>query len=226
MTMPEPPLIDRLREMILEGELKPGERVPEAGLAERLGVSRTPVRNVLPVLAAEGLLTPVGKRGYAVAAFDDRASVDALEMRATLEGLAARMVARTGAPPELLAQLRQCLAEGDAILGGRSIALSQHSRYGAMNARFHDLIVEAAGDPLLATFIERLKRVPFVDPATIAFDNYTPEQAFDLLFRAHGDHHAIVDAIADRDASRAESLFREHATGQRASMFDKRRRGE
>ena len=59
----------RIRELIVEGALPPGTRVAEAAIAERLGVSRTPVRNALPALASEGLLEPVGKRGYAVRNF-------------------------------------------------------------------------------------------------------------------------------------------------------------
>lgn len=221
--MSEQPLIDRLREMILEGDLHPGERVTEIGISERLGVSRTPVRNVLPVLAAEGLLSPVGRRGFAVTDFSDQESMDALELRALLEGQAARMVARQGASPALLEKLAECLAEGDALLIGRRVEINQYSAYGSLNARFHELIIEAAGSNMLSAFIDRLNRFPFVHPGHIVFDRYSAEQAFDLLFKAHGQHHAIYDAIVSRDGARAEELFREHAVGQRMSMFDKRR---
>ena len=75
-----------LREMILSGELAPGERITESGLAERLGISRTPVRNTLPALAAEGFLVPSGKRGFAVKEFTEEESLNALELRSALEG--------------------------------------------------------------------------------------------------------------------------------------------
>lgn len=221
--MAEQPLIDRLREMILEGQLLPGERVTEAGIAERLGVSRTPVRNVLPVLASEGLLSPVGRRGYAVSDFSNQESMEALELRALLEGYAARLLARRGASEALLKRLKDCLIAGDKLLTGRRVETSQYGPYGAMNAQFHNLIVEGAESAILSSFLDRTNRFAFVHPGQIVFDKYSPEQAFDLLFNAHGQHHAIFDAIVSRDGARAEEIFREHAVGQRKSMFDKRR---
>ena len=83
----------RIRELIVEGVLPPGTRVAEATIAERLGVSRTPVRNTLPALAAEGLLEPAGKRGYAVRHFSHEDSYKATEIRCVLEGYAARELA-------------------------------------------------------------------------------------------------------------------------------------
>ncbi|MDP9423865.1 MAG: GntR family transcriptional regulator, partial [Pseudomonadota bacterium] len=76
----------RIRELIVEGILPPGKRVAEATIADRLGVSRTPVRNALPALASEGLLEPAGKRGYAVRAFTTDDSYRATEIRCVLEG--------------------------------------------------------------------------------------------------------------------------------------------
>ena len=85
--------IVRIREMILRGELAPGQRVAEAPLADMLDVSRTPVRQALPLLAQEGLLTEHETRGYMVRAFTGADIVDAIDIRGVLEGLAARRVA-------------------------------------------------------------------------------------------------------------------------------------
>jgi GntR family transcriptional regulator, vanillate catabolism transcriptional regulator len=215
-------LMNRLREMILSGELSPGERITEAALATRLGLSRTPIRNVLPGLAAEGFLEPVGRRGFAVKAFSEAEAMDAIELRSLLEGQAARMLARAGASDDLLAELDTCLAEGDRLFGKRYLDRDDEQQYGAMNRRFHHLIVDNCGSPMLKTMVERLNRVPFVAPAVIVFDQIGLRRAFDFLFRAHGHHHAIVEAIRDRDGERAESLFREHANQQRLSMFERR----
>lgn len=210
--------------MILSGDLLPGERITEAGLAERLGVSRTPIRNALPALDAEGLLEPVGKRGYVVREFSREELLDALDLRATLEGLAAKKLAQKGASPEVLAELEECLEEGDRIFADRRrLNNGDELHYGEMNARFHRIVVENAGSSILQTFIDRLNVLPFVTPGVIAFDYVTPSQAFDLLFRAHGQHHAIVQAIRHRDGARAESVFREHANQQRQSMFERPR---
>lgn len=218
----EAPLMSRVREMILSGELAPGQRVTEEGLAERLGVSRTPIRNVLPSLASQGFLQPIGRRGFAVRAFSDKEIWDALELRSILEGQAARLLAQKGATAAQLAALDDCLEAGDSLFEKRELDYDDEERYGAMNQEFHRIIVEACGSPLLGMFVERLNLVPFVAPAVIVFNQVGCRQAFDLLFRAHGCHHAIVEAIRQRDGSRAEALFREHAHHQRLSMFARR----
>jgi GntR family transcriptional regulator of vanillate catabolism len=216
--MSDKPIATRIRQMILQGELKPGERLTETGLAERLGLSRTPIRGVLPSLAAEGFLDTVGRRGFAVAQFSDKESFEALELRALLEGQAARMVARDGASPELIAQLEACLAQGDALFEHAAMESDDWEIYGEMNERFHTLIVEAAGSTLLASMVERLNHIPFVTPSSPVFTESRAHTMFTLLFRAHGQHHALVDAIRDGDGARAEALFREHANAQRKSM--------
>jgi len=216
--MSDQPIATRIREMILLGQLKPGERVTELGLAEILGLSRTPIRSVLPTLAAEGFLTAVGRRGFAVAQFSDRESFEALELRALLEGQAARMVARQGASAELLAALDLCLAQGDVLFDGRDSETIDLEAYGEMNERFHTLIVEAAGSSLLASMIERLNHIPFVTPSSPVFQQGRSGEIAKVLLVAHAQHHAIVEAIRDRDGARAEGLFREHANAQRKSL--------
>ena len=209
----------RIREMILSGELAPGLRVTEKAIAEKLGVSRTPIRNILPSLAAQGLLEAVGRRGFAVKAFSEKESWEALELRSVLEGQAARMLAQDGASPEVLAALTACLNRGDRIFAHRQLDANDEEEYGAMNGEFHRIIVEACDAPMLKTFVDRLNLVPFVAPSSIVFDQVGLQRAFELLFRAHGCHHAIVEAITQRDGARAEALFREHAHQQRISML-------
>ena len=207
-------VIVRLREMILQGELQPGERMPEAELATRLGVSRTPVRQALPALAQEGLLVPAGKRGYSVRAFTMQHSLEALKMRSVLEGVAARTVAERGVSAETLAQLKACLAEGDALFVERKMRDQGEVLYAQMNERFHRLIVQEAGMPLLDTLIERCNVVPFTAPLSVAFSTTSKEKMFDLRFYAHRQHHGIVGAIEAGHGDRAEFLFREHAHTQ------------
>lgn len=216
--MPDNGIVVRIRELILSGALPPGGRVTEAGIAELLGVSRTPVRNVLPALEREGLLEERG-RGFAVRSFTSEESRIALDTRATIEGMAARVVATRGADGALLATLRDLLAEGDALFAKRCLAKDDEDAYGRMNGRFHNAIVDAAGSPLVSEIYARVNRVPFAAPAVIAFDRYGLDQAFRLLFYAHSQHHGITDAIADGDGARAEFLFREHINQQRASMW-------
>ena len=89
---------ESMREMILRGRLKPGQRVTEVMLAQLLGMSRTPVRQALPVLAREGLLVESGTRGYLVRTFTRGDILDAIDLRGVLEGFAVRRIA-SGAHP-------------------------------------------------------------------------------------------------------------------------------
>lgn len=218
-------LLSQLREMILSSELQAGERITEVGLAERLGVSRTPIRSALPILEASGFIEPSGKRGYAVKKFDSKEAFKALELRAMLEGFAAKCLAQTGADEELITELEKCLALGDKIFEKRCLTHEDEELYGEMNAHFHDLVVKNCGSPPLIDFINKLNNMPFINPSVLVFDHVGLEQAFDLLFRAHGQHHDLTDAIRDRDAARAESIFREHGNAQRQSLFSRVNQG-
>lgn len=212
------PTMMRIREMILRSELKPGERLREVELAERLGVSRTPIRQALPALAQEGLLTPNGARGYAVRSFTRDESLAALRLRATLEGLAARAVAERADRGAVVAELDNQLRAGDRLMEGYRLTEALESGYAEINQRFHDIVIAAAGQSLLNELIDRCNAVPFTAPNVIAFETRDEQETFNLLFYAHRQHHAIAEAIRQGDAGRAEMLFREHATTQEISM--------
>ena len=115
----------RLREWILAGELPSGARIAELALVERLGMSRTPIRAALMHLSQEGLLEPLPGGGYAVRTFSEREVADAIELRGTLEGLAARLAAERGVRAALIKQARLCLDQIDAVL--QAAALSDES---------------------------------------------------------------------------------------------------
>ena len=95
-----------LRELILGGELSPGQRLSELAVVERLGVSRTPVRAALARLQEEGLVEAIPSGGYAVRAFSEQEVNEAIELRGVLEGLAARLAAEKGADVQALAALK------------------------------------------------------------------------------------------------------------------------
>jgi GntR family transcriptional regulator of vanillate catabolism len=216
--MAEIPVAQRIRELILSGELPPGARVAEAAIAERLGVSRTPVRNVIPALAGEGLLEPVGRRGYAVRRFSVEDSFRATEIRCVLEGYAAREITARGAGEAVIADLRDCLAEGDRIFAKGHLVEADEEAYARMNRRFHDIIVRAADDPLLTDLIQRVYSVPFVAPGVVAFNRISREDIFPILNSGQHQHHAIVDAIEAGQADLAEMLMRGHSGPARKSL--------
>src|SRR4051794_37977473 len=101
----------RLRELIVGGELRPGHRIAELTLVERLGASRTPIRMALVRLEEEGLLEALPNGGFMVKDFSESDIHDAIEVRGTLEGLAARFAAERGVTSVLLADMRDCLAQ-------------------------------------------------------------------------------------------------------------------
>lgn len=213
--------LQQIRDLILQGGLRPGERLTETGLAERLQISRTPIRQALPALAKEGLLIAAGKRGFAVRSFSAQECRDAIRARATLEGLAARKITERPIAPTIIEQFRDCLRDGDTIFAKGHLNETDEARYGEMNERFHALIFNAAQSSLLDDLVARCHVVPFVSPATIAFDKKDLQAAFRFLFFAHQQHHSILDALIAGDGARAEFLLREHAVTQERSMnFD------
>src|SRR4051812_48513973 len=129
----------RLREMILAGELPGGARIAELTLVERLGVSRTPIRAALMRLEQEGLLDALPNGGYAVRTFSERDAADAIELRGTVEGLAARLAAERGVAAVVLNEARACLDEVDGLLLQPSLDDESFTRYVTLNQSFHVL---------------------------------------------------------------------------------------
>jgi GntR family transcriptional regulator of vanillate catabolism len=204
-------VIAEIRKMIVSGELAPGERVVETPLAERLGVSRMPVRTALPALEQEGLLERAGKRGYRVRPVRSADIADAIEVRGTLEGLAARLAAEKGLSTEHRAAFAQCLADGDAVFASGEWRDGGLSAYHDMNDRFHRILVEAGGNTAIANALSRNDSLPFASASAIAIDRDHLAQEFERLKFAHMQHHIAVEAIAAGQGARAEAVMREHA---------------
>jgi GntR family transcriptional regulator, vanillate catabolism transcriptional regulator len=208
----------RIREMILHGDLQPGQRVREVELASSLGVSRTPVREALPILAQEGILMQLDTRGFVVREFTPQEIMDAIDVRGVLEGLAARSLAEQGPPRRLIQSLHECLREGDEIFSKRHLIESDEDRYGDMNKQFHAVIIHGAGSKVIADAIERNGRIPFAAAHAIAFDRVELRRMYDLLWYAHRQHHAIVQALELGEGGRVAALMFEHAVGTKVSI--------
>jgi GntR family transcriptional regulator, vanillate catabolism transcriptional regulator len=208
----------RIREMILRGVLAPGQRLAEAPLAEMLGMSRTPVRQALPVLAREGLLQEHETRGYTVRGFSTADIIDALDLRGALEGLAAKRVAEAGASRALVSALREVLADGDRILSKGHIEESDEALYADMNGRLHGLIVEEARSPIIGQALERISHVPFAAPQALAFDRTSLDYMYHRLLYAQRQHRYIVDALERGEGARVEALMREHVNPVKESL--------
>lgn len=200
-----------LRDLILTGELKPGDRISELAVVERLGVSRTPIRMALVRLEEEGLLELIPSGGFAVKAFSERDITDAIEIRGTLEGLCARLVAERGLSQAALSSLREPVAAIDDLLARDDLTEALFSRYVALNERFHALLIELADSPVLARQMKRALNLPFASPnAFVRVQAELPEARM-VMTIAQDHHRCVVRAIEHREGARAEAIMREHA---------------
>lgn len=194
-------ILAALRDALLCGELAPGEVHSAPALAERFGVSPTPVREAMQQLASEGAVETVPNRGFRVAECGARELAELAEVRALLEVPSVLSAART-APPEHWEALRP-LAEATltAATGGDRAA------YAAADRAFHRGVLEVTGNRRLVEIVDdiqcRTQRRPVAVPGTRA--------AAALLGEA-SEHVALLDALASRDLAAAERLMREHAS--------------
>ena len=202
-------VVVELRDRIMRGEFAAGFHLQEVPLAERMGVSRTPIREALNMLAKEGLLEPGPKRGYKIRTFTIGEIVEAYEVRATLEGTACRLLAETGLPEDVAARLQDSLEFGDRLIGRGMFTSAEHDPWLEMNNTIHSLLVSATRNAMLAQCVEQTQRVPLASARHVHWYRFDKEN-YELARSAHRDHHGIVDAILRRQAGRAEARMREH----------------
>jgi GntR family transcriptional regulator of vanillate catabolism len=204
-----------LRKMIVDGIFSSGDRIAEIPLAERLSVSRTPVRAALAVLEQEGLLLASPTGGYTVQQFTLRSISDAIDVRGTLEGLAARQLAENGLSRPVSLGLNTCIEEGDAILSRGKLDADRIAHFAEMNVKFHTLIVEGSGNVAIQRALAANNGVPFVGPTSVMATYPEPLEGYQGLVHAHYDHKSIVDALLQGQSARAEALMREHANANK-----------
>lgn len=204
---------DALRELILGGVLGAGSRVTEIALAERLGLSRTPVRHALTVAARQGWLSRCGSRGYRVSGFSIDDMRDALDVRGILEGVAVRTVAEQGLAASVRQALAQCLVEGDRLLADGAAG---EAAFLEMDVRLHALLVKAARNPALDQLLA--PNVHAVAAEALALQALPPAVRREALRYAHRQHHALARALEDGDSVRAEALMREHLHAARECL--------
>lgn len=204
-------VLSTLRQMIVSGELVAGERLAEIPTAERLGVSRTPIRIAFRALEQEGLIDKLKGRGYRVREITYDSIRGAIEVRGVLEGLAARQAAEKGLTQQQIEQLKQCLVVGDILFSKGFVTREDLNQYHIMNQDFHNIIIEACDNPAIVSALQRNEHLPFASVSSLTFDFDNMAQEFRRFNFAHMQHHAVVDALINRQGSRAEDLMKEHA---------------
>jgi GntR family transcriptional regulator of vanillate catabolism len=207
-----------MRELVLRGAFRPGERLREVPLAARLNVSRTPLRLVLDRLAQEGLLKARPTGGFVASEFSVEDIRDAIEIRGILEGAAAARAAERFKPSDEVARLRACVVALDALVRETPTDIEFFARYIDLNGQFHAMVVELARSALLSRSMEHVLTLPFASPnAFFLTETETPEgRETIILSQAH--HRAIASAIIDGESARAESLAREHSRLARTNL--------
>lgn len=188
-----------IRDQILSGERASGEWLREGEMAESTGVSRTPVREALRRLTAEGLVRYERHRGVQVQNWSVRDVDEIFSLRSVLEPWGCRLAAQNGTVDT--AALEDLACRMDAIApDGRP---SDVDKLTELNNTFHRTVLEAADNGRLTSVISAVIQLPLV---WRTFSHYTP----DALRRSLGHHHELVSALAARDPDWAESVMRSH----------------
>lgn len=188
---------DLIRQAIVDGRVAPGHRLKEEELAQQLGISRTPVREALLVLQAEGLVEATPNRGATVKAYDVADLEDMYGLRALLEGHAAGLAA-SRVSEEQLEELRASCARFEALLDGGDVQALVLE-----NAVFHETILVAASSERLTSMIHQVVAMPLVYRSYVW---YSAAQAS----ASYHYHLQLVKALERGDAQRAELVMREH----------------
>ena len=196
-----------VRELLMRGEFGRGERISELPMVARLGMSRTPIRLALERLAHIGFLDVVPTGGFAVRGFTITEVLDAIEVRAVLEGTAARLAAERLVDVAELHRLREHSALMSALKG---LTIDSLSEYMDLNEAFHAALVDLAKSAMLRRSIEQVNSLPFASPSAMVFPTSVLPNSDETLAIANLHHRSIIEAIGHRQGTRAESLAREH----------------
>ena len=199
-------VVGRVRAMLLEGEIPPGARIPERDLCEKLQISRTPLREALKVLAAEGLVQLLPHRGSRAAKLTDKDMRDLFEVCQGLEALAGELACERITDAEI------------AAVAAAHAAMAQHYQdsdllqYYHCNRAIHEAIVTAACNPVLSALYEsvtaRIRRARYVTPMT------PPRWALALR-----EHEAILNALQRRDGLGLAHILRAHLRHKREEVL-------
>jgi len=203
-----------LREMILSMELPPGTRLKDVDLAQRLGVSNTPLREAMRLLAADSLVETIPRRGTVVKTLSAEESGLLYEIREALEVLATGLVARRGSQETLQKILD--VAESHR----RAVERRHLHEYLDLDRRFHSLIAEGSQNPILVSMLNMIAdRIHIVRRMTSNLEK-------DVL--TGNEHHEIATALMSRDEEKATSFMQQHIRrhGERIRQYLLKEGGE
>ncbi len=198
-------VFNTLRQAILKGELEPGERLMEIQLAERLGVSRTPIREAIRKLELEGLVLMVPRKGAEVASISEKSLREVLEVRRSLEELAIELACQkiTDEQLEALEEAEKAFAE--AVRDGDPMTIAESDE------SYHDVIYQATGNGRLVQILNNLREQMY---------RYRLEYIKDADKRQIlvVEHEHIIRAVKNRNLAEAKQAMREHIDNQQLTV--------
>lgn len=200
-------VFNTLRQAILTGELKPGERLMEIHLADRLGVSRTPIREAIRKLELEGLVVMIPRKGAQVAKITEKNLKDVLEVRRALDTLAVRLACKR-MDDTYKKQLREACDEFAKV-----VKCSNTKDITEADVRFHDIINQSTGNDRLIQLVNNLAEQMY---------RYRLEYIKDAAYhnRLIDEHEEIYNAILERNEERAAKAVVVHIDNQEASILE------
>ena len=199
-------VFNTLRKAILTGQLKPGERLMEVHLANRLGVSRTPIREAIRKLELEGLVIMIPRRGAEVARITEKSLKDVLEVRRALDALSVELACER-ITKEDMERLWEACQEFERAAKGKDASIIAKA-----DVALHDIIVEATGNLRLAQLVNNLSEQMY----RYRFVYIKEESKHDMLV---AEHREIYESIASRDKERAARAAKLHIDNQEKSII-------
>jgi len=198
-------VFNTLREAILKGELKPGERLMELQLAAKLGVSRTPIREAIRMLEQEGLAVTIPRRGAEVAKMTEKDMQDVLQVREALDELAASIACELITAEELT-RLEQAMQEFETATSSRDI-----KRIADTDMIFHDIIYQATRNPKLVNILNNLREQMY----RYRVEYLKDERNYPVLLK---EHREILTGFREKNKELVTDSMRRHVENQASAV--------
>lgn len=200
-------VFNTLREAILKGELKPGERLMEIQLAERLGVSRTPIREAIRKLELEGLVLTFPRRGAEVAKMTEKNMREVLVVRKALEVLAVEIACEVITQPQIV-ELKEVAKAFEQSMKSKDL-----KKIAEADVRFHDLIYQSTGNHRLLQILNNLREQIY----RYRIEYLKEESTYPSLLQ---EHQALIDGLKNKDKEFVKDIMKRHIENQERTVIN------
>ncbi|NQY89688.1 MAG: GntR family transcriptional regulator [Colwellia sp.] len=221
-------VLTSLRDLILSDGIEAGSRLRAAALADKLGVSRTPIRNALAVLESEGVVDYSHNCGYTAREFGMQDTLDAIEVRASIEALAARILAERGLPAEIARYANEQLKAGRDVLDANDWSDEVESIWYNLNFNFHRALIRATENRYLIkvisfTLVSPILREGFKTEILSTNNNENAKKIEDIpthIWESQIHHERLLKAILAGESNRAKNIMFEHVMLSKDRIVD------